>query len=161
MMLDMSLEEACGQSSVDWALMMMEEGFDTPNLVLLAGATKPYNHFELTEWRDLAFQELKIAKPSPEEAVCFFAKELLKRAIAGSETELVAAMGELESVYLSMEHEPSIQDFALLHYAIDDLKEDSFSYHVRHANRGNINRLIRDSATEFIAKHDRLEIGPA
>ena len=37
------------KSWIDWAIEMMEAGFETDSLYQLAGISKPYNQFELQE----------------------------------------------------------------------------------------------------------------
>lgn len=42
-----ALNENIDESWIDWALEMMEAGYESPNLYMLAGETKPYNQFEM------------------------------------------------------------------------------------------------------------------
>lgn len=42
-----AFNEDIDESWVDWAFEMMEAGYQSDNLYMLAGVTKPYNQFEL------------------------------------------------------------------------------------------------------------------
>jgi hypothetical protein len=43
---------------VDWAVSMLEQGYDTPHLRVLAGESPPFNQFEMVALADRAFEEL-------------------------------------------------------------------------------------------------------
>jgi hypothetical protein len=56
-----ALRRPCGQECVDWAVSMLEQGFDGRYLGILAGLTPPFNPFDLADLRDRALKELGIS----------------------------------------------------------------------------------------------------
>ena len=48
------------ESWINWAMEMMEEGFENENLFILAGISKPYNQFELQELTTKVLKELNL-----------------------------------------------------------------------------------------------------
>ena len=55
-----AFNEDIDESWVEWALEMMEAGYESDNLYILAGLSKPYNHFELQELTDKVFADLNL-----------------------------------------------------------------------------------------------------
>jgi hypothetical protein len=80
---DKALDQPCGQTCVDWAISMLEEGRDGHYLTRLVGMFPPYNHFELTELRDLTLREQGFGELDRSAAVLAFAAERLRLALAG------------------------------------------------------------------------------
>ena len=46
--------------SIDWAIDMVELGYNTPSLLMLAGLTKPTNYFHAIEYLKAALNELNL-----------------------------------------------------------------------------------------------------
>ena len=48
------------ESWIDWAIEMIEAGYESPNLYMLAGELKPYNQFELQDLTNKVLEDLKL-----------------------------------------------------------------------------------------------------
>ncbi len=57
--------------AVDWACEMLEYGYDTPHLLMLAGITKPTVRFECEYYLENALEELKLKKVDDAVATMF------------------------------------------------------------------------------------------
>src|SRR5688572_9020785 len=55
-----SMNHIIDESWIDWAIEMMEAGFESENLYMLAGTTKPYNQFELQDLTTKVFKDLNL-----------------------------------------------------------------------------------------------------
>jgi len=53
-----AFNENIDETWVDWALEMMEAGYQSDNLYMLAGETKPFNQFELHELTKKVLEDL-------------------------------------------------------------------------------------------------------
>jgi hypothetical protein len=77
-----AFEEFEYDDCVDWAVEMLQLGYDTPALLLLAGITKPANPFEMPKYVDEALNETGLKKKSGDEAAlsycCYYIKKLLE-----------------------------------------------------------------------------------
>lgn len=66
---------------VDWAIEMLELGYDTPTLLIIAGMCKPVNPFEMPMYVDEVLNELGLEKKADEGAAlsydCYYVKRLL------------------------------------------------------------------------------------
>jgi hypothetical protein len=153
LLLDKALNASCGQNCVDWALGMLEKGKESPNLLLLAGAVHPYNHFELAGWRDSAMNELGIESLDLDASISLYVSERLRAAIADSDEGLRTAIEEIKDLCLSTGHHCMIFDFYRLYFAYEDLKTDTFSYHLEGATRQNIMSKMRTTAEAFVQTH--------
>jgi hypothetical protein len=52
------LNRSVNESWIDWAVSMLQAGHDTLHLAILAGATEPFNQFEMIAIVDKALAEL-------------------------------------------------------------------------------------------------------
>lgn len=67
-----------------WAMSLLEQGVDTPNLAILATLLKPINEFEADDYFNRVLKELNIDRPSDEGAIEGYARVLMKEVIDGS-----------------------------------------------------------------------------
>jgi len=49
---------------VDWAIEMLEHGYETPNLIMLAGCDKSTSYFEIKSYLEDAIKELGLKMKS-------------------------------------------------------------------------------------------------
>src|SRR5579862_290034 len=103
---------------VDWAYDMLYAGFETENLVTLAGETEPYNQFELKRLTDKVFKELGLNWDDRELVYKNYACYLVGEAINGR-MESINVLYILKDIYLGEDFEPPYTDFYDLYYAYD------------------------------------------
>jgi uncharacterized membrane protein YqjE len=68
---------------IDWAIEMIENGYDTEHLIILAGITKPYNQFQLQELTDRVLWELDLNWRDQEKAVKGYVLYLIEGVLNG------------------------------------------------------------------------------
>ncbi len=146
---DKVLQKTCGQECVDWAIRMLEEGYDGECLSRLWGMVPPFNHFEIASLRDHALAELGIHEIAPSVALSRYATEILSTGLSG-EIELVDAISIVKDLCLANDYQDDLFDFYELYFAYADLEEEDFSYYCRGATRESILEIIRERAHAFV-----------
>ncbi|MDZ5472360.1 hypothetical protein SM124_11435 [Bacillus sp. 31A1R] len=66
---------------VNWAIQMLINGFSSPSLNILSSLSEPLNMFEVEDYFNRASIELNLKKPSQEECVRFYIRDLLLKII--------------------------------------------------------------------------------
>ena len=139
----------CGQECVDWAISILEQGHDGHYLRLLIGMSPPFNHFEVAGYRDGLLTELGLANISTDDGVSRYSAEVLQETLTGKRC-LIEALHEVSDLCISTQYQHDIFDFYLLYWAWMDLKEDTFQWYWRGANRENIDSIIRDRMQAYL-----------
>lgn len=62
------IEVFTADKCVDWAMEMVESGYDSPHLFMLAGITKPTSYYESIVYLKTALHELSLAEKTGEDA---------------------------------------------------------------------------------------------
>jgi hypothetical protein len=159
--LEAAREKSCGQDLVDWAAQQIRNGVDSPHLRLLAGATHPYNHFELVDWRVKTFLELGIQVPSLDAAIGQYAAERLEAVSSAGDEALIAVVAELKDLCIETDYNREIYDFYILYFAREDLKDLGHTPHLPEGNSGNILSLTRTAMEKCIGKYGKKRGHPA
>nr|WP_159063805.1 hypothetical protein [Thaumasiovibrio occultus] len=68
---------------VAWALDLLQQGVETPHLAILATLLSPVNEFEADDYFNRVLSELKVKKPSDDEALEGYAKVLAQDIVDG------------------------------------------------------------------------------
>lgn len=135
----------------DWAYEMLLAGFETENLIQLAGELEPYNQFELQRLTDKIFEELNLKWDNEEQVYKNYACYLIDQALDGK-IQNVNVLDILKDIYIGKNYEPPYSDFYTLYYAQDDLKYSENQWYLAGATRENIDVIIRDCFAEWSAK---------
>ncbi|MEP1227382.1 MAG: hypothetical protein ABJL20_12970 [Ekhidna sp.] len=125
----------------DWAVEMMQAGFETESLSMLALLEKPYNQFELKELTDRILVELGLSYEDNETVIRNYATYLVDLGLKG-EKELRVLLSSLRDIYYASDYNSEYLDFYLLSYAKEDLEFDEFQYYWNDADRTNIDEEI-------------------
>lgn len=146
------LEWTCGQQCVDWAVGMLERGYASRSLLLLAGLASPLNHFEVRALRDRALEEIR----PPELAIDDPINAYVADTLAESLWEIGALRGALVRVAqlaIELGYPDDLQPLFNLHCAFEDLARfnEQWSWHA--ATRENIDELMLREARRFIARY--------
>jgi hypothetical protein len=148
---DKALQETAGQQCVDWAIGMLEQGYESEHLIRLAGMLPLYNHFEVSSLRDRALEELQIRQSNNDSILRQYAAELLSEGLNGGR-ELNLAIKEVKDLYIRNGFDPGdLKDFYLLYFAYTDLQDSDMQWYWPSGTRENINAIIRERAAEFVA----------
>jgi len=134
---------------IDWAYAMLLTGFETENLIILAGEIEPYNQFELRRLTDNIFDELNLTWEDEEQVYKNYASYLIKAALDGK-IQIINVLDILKDVYIGMNYNPPYSDFYSLYYAYDDLKYSENQWYWPGATRENIDEIIKEYFVKWI-----------
>ena len=96
-----------------WAMSLLMQGVETPNLAILATLLKPINESEADDYFNRVLKELNIDRPSDECAIEGYARVLMKEVVEGSlAPELGASM--IYSANIQLGHPESFSEFTVL-----------------------------------------------
>lgn len=140
---------------IDWAYDMLMAGFETENLIILAGEIEPYNQFELQRLTDKILDELGLTYENSELVYRNYACYLIGKALSG-EMQAINVLDILKEICIRADYEPLYYDFYSLYFALDDLKYSENQWYWPGATRGNINKIINEYFVEWMTKCKRL-----
>ncbi|MEL6676859.1 MAG: hypothetical protein AAFR61_31915 [Bacteroidota bacterium] len=141
--------------SIDWANEMMELGYESPTLFMLAGFNKPTHYFEVIDYVTDSVRELGLEMKKGEEAILSYASYfLLQIAKSHKVRENLTALYEFCQM---KDYKDMVYDFYLLYWAWNDLdyEDNEFNHYWGGARRANIEKLVIDEAKEWIEKHKK------
>jgi hypothetical protein len=141
---------------VGWAYDMLCAGFDTGNLVQLAGETAPYNQFELKTLSDKIFTELNLDWNDHDQVYANYINNIVAQALNG-EMKPLSVLEFVKDLYLQNDYEPLLQDFYLLYYAYDDLRYSDQQWHWDGATRENIDEMTKGYFKDWLTKYSSSE----
>lgn len=137
---------------VDWALEMVFLGHDTQTLLMLAGLAKPTNHFQTVDYLKQALKELKLEILHGDKAILSYSSYYIKK-ISQSE-DIKENLKKVYQFCQLRDYEQLIYDFYLLYWAWDDFSYgNEYSPYWKNANSGNIQSIVVDSATKWLAQN--------
>lgn len=76
-----------GDDCIDWAIEMLQLGYDTPSLLILAGLTKPTNQFEVRDYLKRALSELKLDEKTGDAATLSYSSYYITKISRGEEVK--------------------------------------------------------------------------
>lgn len=141
----------------DWALEMMEAGFETEHLIQLAGLSVDVNHFQLEEIIKNALKELSLDAMPEEEIVYGYVYYLVEQALnAKMSTKVV--LGILRDLCRDRDYEKELFNFYALSYAKQELEEAGEQFYWEGANNDNINTIINAQFMEWKDKYESMHV---
>lgn len=139
-----------GEEYVDWAIEMIENGFETENLFILAGLTPPYNLFHIDKLLDKVLIELCIRKPDRDTAINGYAYYLISEALHGN-LGYETILQQLKDLYVTLDYYNPLYCFYLLYFAYSDLKVQTEQYYWKGADRNNINFIVESEFKKWMS----------
>jgi hypothetical protein len=153
---DKAFNADINESWVNWAIEMMEEGFESINLYELAGTTRPYNQFELKELTNKVLNDLKLDYSDKTKTLKNYVHFLLSTNIDKPEN-YDRVLREFRDIYYELDMDSEYQDLALLYWAKDDLIYSEVQHYWDGADRTNIDKIISETFRQYIAKFEDLK----
>jgi len=138
---------------VEWALEMMEAGYESDNLYILAGISKPYNQFELQELTDKVIADLNLDTGDKSLTIRNYVYYILSTTI-NEPSKYISILKEVKDICIGLDMEKEYMDFYLLYFAKDDLNESENQWYWEGADRSNIDELIKEKFQEYIDRID-------
>ena len=143
-----------GDDCVDWAIEMLQLGYDTPSLLILAGLTKPTNQFEVRDYLKRALEELKLDEKTGDDATLSYSSYYITRIAAGQEVK--RNLGMIYEFCLARNYEKVIYDFYLLYWAWDDLDYgNDFQAYWPDADKSNIEQIVIETAKKWVLENEK------
>lgn len=138
---------------VDWAYEMMQLGYDTPSLLLLASTAKPTGYFETQNSLRLALKELGLCEKVGEEAIISYSSFYVKRIF--SKKGIKESLAPLSELYHASEYGGLIVDFFVLHNAWEDLDFGAeYQWYWEGATRENISHIVVEEAGKWLHQYE-------
>jgi hypothetical protein len=132
------------ESWIDWAIEMIEAGYEADRLYELAGVSRPYNQFELQDLTSRLLKDLQLDYSGKREALKNYVYFLVTSNIDKPEN-YYKVLREFRDIYYELDMDIEYQDLALLYWAKDDLLCGAdYQYYWEGANRQNIDCIIKD-----------------
>ncbi|MCE3227451.1 MAG: hypothetical protein K0S32_2002 [Bacteroidetes bacterium] len=139
------------EDCVTWAYDMLQLGYDSPSLVILAGFNKPLNYFEVTSYLTESLDELNIPIKEGEEAVSGYLRYLIREISLGNKIKdnlylivLYVYQNDLDELYF---------DFLCLNWAWGDITYGyDYTDYWPGANKNNINSIVQKVAGKWMEK---------
>ena len=128
---------------VEWAVAMLMAGYETENLVILAGEMEPYNQFELHKLTSLVLKELDLDLSDRETILKKYTCYLIEKAL-NNETEHFDVLNTLKDLCIELKYESYLYDFFSLYYAKDDLLISKNQWYWEGATQQNIDSIINE-----------------
>jgi hypothetical protein len=138
---------------VEWALEMMEAGYESDNLYILAGISKPYNQFELQELTDKVIADLNLLTSDKSLTIRNYIYYILSTTI-NEPSKYLSTLREVKDICIGLDMEKEYMDFYLLYFAKDNLNESENQWYWEGADRSNIDELIKEKFQEYIDRID-------
>jgi len=131
------------ESWVDWAIEMIEAGYEADSLYQLAGTLKPYNQFELQVLATQVLKDLQLDYSDKRKALKNYVYYLVTSNVDKPEN-YYKVLREFRDIYYELDMDSEYQDLALLYWAKDDLLYEDYQYYWDGANRENIDTIIKN-----------------
>lgn len=133
---------------IDWAVEMLEYGYETENLMILAAISKPTNSFECKLYLEKALEELNLRTIEGADANIAVQWVLLNKIARG---EKVRSNLMLLTNEFGYDVDEPIYDFQLLSWAWTELEYDSHQYYINtDVKLEDMEGLTIATAQEFI-----------
>lgn len=137
------------ESWIDWAIEMIEAGYESEHLYMLAGETKPYNQFELQELTKRVLQDLKLDYSDKDDVIRNYVYYLVSSSIDRPET-YYKTLRELRDICIELDLDSEYMEFYLLYYAKDDLTVEEVQWYWEGATRENIDQIIEEKFERWL-----------
>lgn len=131
------------ESWVDWALQMMQAGFEADSLYQLAGISKPYNQFELQDLTSKVLKDLNLNFSDKKRTIRNYVYYIVSNTTDEPEKYL-ETLRELKDLCIDLNMEDEYMNFYLLYFAKDDLMETEDQWYWDGADRTNIDNIIKE-----------------
>ncbi len=154
MLMNKLFNEDIDESWIEWALEMLEAGYESKHLNILAGMSFPFNQFELQDLTDRVLSDLKLDYKDKYSTIRKYAYYLISVTI-NNPNRYLSALSELKDICnnLNMDHE--YMNFWSLYFAKYDLNESENQYYWKSATQSNIDEIIKEQFSDFIAKFEK------
>ena len=150
-------EKACNadidESWSQWAIEMIQAGYESDNLYELAGISKPYNQFELQDLATMVLKDLQLDSSDKRQTITNYIYFLIKSNM-DYQSKYYDILKEFRDIYYD-DMDSELQDLVLLYWAKDDLLYDDNQHYWEGADKANIDNIIKEQFELYIKKFER------
>jgi hypothetical protein len=137
---------------IDWAIEMINLGYENENILILAGLSKPANYFETIKYLNSALSELNLQPKSGEEGIVSYGHYLISLISSGRSVR--QSLGEITDISIGTENSNILFDFRLLYWAWGDLDYNKdYQHYWEGANINNIEQIAIEVARQWLRLH--------
>lgn len=149
------IQQVDTNESIDWAVEMMQLGYDSPTLYMLAGINKPTNYFEVIDYVTDTVKELGLEMKSGDNAILSYASFYVHQ--IAKEKAIRKNLTELYKFCQMNDYEKLVYDFYLLYWAWDDIdyEDNEYNHYWDGARRENIEQIVIDVAKKWIEENKK------
>jgi hypothetical protein len=145
------------EDCIDWAVELLELGYNSPNLLILAGLNRPTNYFETINYLEKTLAELKIESKENEDAIQSYCYYYIKQ--ISNRINVTNNLTRICKFCIDYDYEKSVYDFYLLNWAWDDFNYGDLTHYWDGATRINIEEIVINIAKDWIEKyHDKIKV---
>lgn len=147
------IQQVDTNESIDWAIKMIELGYESASLLMLAGFVKPTNYSEVIVYIKDAVTEIGLEMKYGDDAIVSYSSYYIYQ--ISKKQNIRDNLTELYKFYQTIDYIELIYDFYLLYWAWDDLdNEDNETNHYWDgARRSNIEKTVVKEADKWITKN--------
>jgi hypothetical protein len=140
-------------SGKEWAMEMIQAGYEEESLYELAGVLPPYNQFELHYLMERVLKDLRLDYSDKSKTLKNYVRHLITTNIdrPNSYSEVLE---ELKDIYYEMNMDRDYQHFALLLWAKEDLQYGDHQFYWAGADKTNIDGIIRKQFEHYLRASD-------
>jgi sulfur relay (sulfurtransferase) DsrC/TusE family protein len=148
-----AFNEDVDESWIKWAVEMMQVGFESEHLCILAGVTKPYNQFELQPLANQVFKDLQLEHSDKETVFQNYIYYLISTSVVDPKT-YVATLPELTDFCIEGNMDSELFYFYLLYFANDELNDMGVQFYWEGADMQNIDTIIKQQFQKWLRQYD-------
>ena len=141
---------------IDWAMEMIQAGFEVESLYELAGITVPYNQFELHDLTNRVLDDLNLDYSNKEKVLEDYAYYLISSHIEHKD-QYSSVLKDLVEIYDELNMAEEYQNFADLYWAKMDLETSDVQWYWPSANKENIDNIIKEQFELWLKKLTNLK----
>ncbi len=150
-------DKACNadidESWINWAIEMMQAGYEVDSLYELAGISAPFNQFELQSLTNQVLKDLNLDYSDKNKVLKGYIYFLLKVNIDNT-NKYDCVLKEFMNIYYAFEINSEYQKFALLYWAKEDLLYNDRQDYWNGADKSNIDKIIKEQFEIYINKFE-------
>jgi hypothetical protein len=150
-------EKACNadidESWSDWAIEMMQAGYEADTLYQLAGISKPFNQFVLQDLTNKVLKDLELDYSDKRKTIENYVYFLIKSNLDNIE-RYYEVLKEFRDIYYELDMDSKFQNLALLYWAKDDLIYDEYQHYWDGADRTNIDKIMKEQFEIYIRQFE-------
>ncbi len=128
---------------VAWAVEMLSAGYETENLVILAGESAPFNQFQMQALVDKVLLELHLDYTNTIQTIKNYACHLIDKSL-NEEIRNFTVLKILKDICIELDYQKDLYNFYLLYFARSDLYYQESQWYWAGATRENIDQVITD-----------------